>query len=291
MKNFGHSINIDHDSNYIIGHSEVDYSSARIGSLINIDNDGHFYIIGAVEPLNLILNFSIDGNNIIVNGNYENYFLLDDVLTISYKEHEMLIIDSILNNGVNYKAGDVLSLNGGILSTNTIDNTSQSTNFKVDDVDIKGTIKKLTPISKGKYIKFPDKTNNLIGGRGSGAQISVESALVSNRKMFERQVISATNQDSNTIIELNFKLPPAIQEGKVSINKYKIFLTSTYVGPTKKNVNYNIVRDYSPILQLPLLVKGSNKLEEIANHNILRLEQKIKELEDKINRINSLIKI
>jgi hypothetical protein len=46
------------------------------------------------------------------------------------------------------------------------------------------------------------------------------------------------------------------------MNKFKAFLTSNYVGETKRNMEYHVLRDFSPHFGLPLLVKGGNKLEE-----------------------------
>ena len=122
MKNFGYNINVDKNSNCIVGHSEVDCSHIRPGSLINIHNDNHFYTIASTEPLSFISEFISEGRNLIINGNYENYFLLDDILTLSYKEYELLTIKEVTNRGANYQVGDTLSLNGGVLSINILDN-------------------------------------------------------------------------------------------------------------------------------------------------------------------------
>jgi len=283
MKNFGYNINVDKNSNVVIGHSEVDHSSVRINSLINIGGDSHFYTVGAIEELNFIIDFIVEGATLIIDGNYENYFLLDDVLTISYKEYELLTILNIKNKGSNYKTGDTLSLDGGIMSKSVFDNTTQPTILKIEEIDSSGGINKLSIINKGSYLNFPEKNNMLKGGSGSGANILIESNLNPNRRMIERQVASSKNSGPNTIIGLGYKLPPEIKEGKLSVNKYKIILTSNYVGETKRNAQYHIIRDYSPLLNLPLVIKGSNKLEESYNFSILKLEKKIKELEDKIN--------
>lgn len=284
MKDFGFSINVDKDTNYIIGHTESSWEALRNSSIVSIDNDGHFYNIGGVEPLNFITDFTLKDDKLMIDGNYENLFIIDDILTISYKEYELLTILNIKDKGTNYKINDILNLDGGILSTNLIDNKSQPTILQVEEVDSVGGINKLKVLSKGIYLQFPPKENKLTG-KGNGAQVSLEYNLIKDRKMIERQVISAQNQDSNTIIDLNYKLPENVTAGKISMSKYKAFLTSNYIGDTKKNAQYTIIRDFSPNFRFPLLAKGSNKLEETLNHTIIELDKKIKELENKINSL------
>ena len=276
MKNFGFTINIDNNSNFIIGHSEAEWKHIRENSLISIDNEPVFYTIGKTEPLNFITDFVLEDEiNLTINGNYEHYFIYDDILTISYKEYELLTILSINNGGINYRTNDLLSLNGGILSINTIDNTSKPTILQVESVGINGEIQKLKVVDKGVYIQFPNNSNKLTGGLGQNAEILVESKLIENRKMIERQVLSAQNIGSNTRIQINYALPRNILQGKVSLNKYIGYLTSSYVGATKRDVPYHVIRDFSPVLRLPLLIKGSNKIEETYNYAILKLEQEV----------------
>lgn len=285
MKNFGFTVNIDNNSNAIIGHSEAEWKHIRNNSLISIDNEPTFYTIGRVEPLNFIADFIVSNNNLVIPGNHEHYFIYDDILTISYKEYELLAILEVVNKGANYHQGDILSLDGGIVSMNIVDNTSHATLLRVEEVSADGQINKLSVIHKGIYLQFPNKVNKLKGGHGQGAEISVESSLINDRKMIERQVIAAENEEAVTKIQINFPLPASVTQGKVSVSKYIGYLTSTYVGPTKRDVPYNITRDFSPVLGLPLLVKGSNKIEETFNYTILKLEQKIRELESKITSL------
>lgn len=285
MRNLGYTVNINNSSNEVISHSESDWSTIKNNSLITIDNDGIFYTIGKIEQLNLIQDFITQDKNIILNGNYEYYFIENDVLTISYKEYETLAINSILNKGNNYKKGDILTLNGGILSVDVIDNTSQPCLFEVEEIDGNGSVHKLKILNKGIYLVFPNKQNKLTGGNGQNIEVQVQEHLINNRKILERQVMSAKNVGTQTVIELNYNLPVAIIEGELSINKFIAKLTSNYVGNNKRNVSYSISRDYTPELNLPLVLKGSNKLEECYNHSMIQIDAKIRELKELINSI------
>ncbi len=289
MKNFSHAININKGDNYLFNHTECDWAALRIGSLINIDNDQHFYTIGAVEPFNYITDFTIENtvenNDLIVNGNIENYLMLDDIIKVSYKEYELLTIKNILNKGQGYKINDILSCNGGNLSINIVNNASKNTLLKVEEVDNNGGIVKLSIIHKGLYINPPDNINNLIGGSGLNAQISLEYVVIPNRTMIDKQVLSVINSGPNTIVEIYGKMPEGVKNGKLSFSKYKAYLTSNYVGENKRNSNYHINRDVSPYLGLPLLLKGSNKSEEFYNHTILEIDKKLKDLQNQIDEL------
>lgn len=287
MKNFSHSININKGDNYLFNHTECDWSAMRINSLINIDNDPNFYVIGNIEPFNYIVDFTVENDDLVVNGNIENYLILDDIITVSYKEYETLAIKSFINNGSGYKVGDILSCSGGTTSLNIIDNTSQGAIFKVEEADSNGKVTKLNIINKGLYITSPDTNNKLIGGNGQNIEVNLEFIVNPNRKMVEKQVLSAINSGPNTIIEVYGGVPKEVISGKLSLSKYKAYLISNYVGESKRNVSYHINRDNSPHLGLPLLVKNSNKSEEFYNHTILMLDRKLKELQDRIDKLEN----
>lgn len=285
MKNFSHSINIDNNSNLIVSHTESDWAAMRNNSLVSIDNDGHFYTIGKIDKLNFIIDFAVDDkNNLVIPGLFEHYFLKDDVLTISYKEHELLTIKSIINKGRGYKNGDILNCSGGELSVRIFDNYKSATTFQVEETDGDGGVLKLKTLNKGIYIIPPEINNTLTGGNGSGLQILFGYTTLNNRTMIEREVISAQNQDSYTIIQISDRLPIGITSGKISMNKYLGYITSNYVGKTKRNAKYSILRDRTPHLGLPLLAKNSPKTEEFFNYTLLELDKKIKELEDRLTK-------
>jgi hypothetical protein len=85
--------------------------------------------------LNFITDFVIEDNKLKIEGNYEDYFIFDDIITISYKEYELLTILMVIKEGQGYKVNDILSLDGGVLSVNIIDNQSQNTTLQVEEVD------------------------------------------------------------------------------------------------------------------------------------------------------------
>jgi hypothetical protein len=287
MKNFTHSINVTHNSNYIISHSGCDWSPLRVNSLISIDNDMHFYTIGKVEELNLVVDFKVINGLLILNGNLDENFIIDDSVTLSYKEYELSAIKSIISSGQNYKVGDILSPEDGVASINVFDNSQSKTLIKVEDVGENGSIHKLSIINNGKYISIPKENTNLFGGNGNGATISTIYSTSVNRKMIDKQVISSYCENNGTVLELDSELPIEVTEGKLSLYKHRAFLTSNYIGETKKNCQYHVIRDVSPFLGLPLLLKNSNKNEESYNHTILKVDKIIHDLQVQIYNLNN----
>lgn len=286
MKNFSHAINVTNNNNYIISHTESNWSHLRPNSLISIDDDRHFYTIGQIEEVNFIVDFKYD-NYCILDGEHEELFLMNDILTISYKEYQISTIIDIISGGQRYQIGDLLSIDGLTLSIDVFDNKKETFLTKVEEVDGNGAITKLSIVNKGKYINSASTEQSLTGGKGNGAKISCLFTALSNRKMIERQNIEAINKNGHTYITLSDKLPMGVTEGKLSFNKHKAYLTSTYIGSTKRNSKYHISRDYTPFLNLPLLAKNSNKNEEFYNHAILEIDKKLRDMQAQIDILKS----
>ena len=277
MKKFSHGININQGNNYFITHTESDWSAGRTGLLISIGDDNHFYTVGKIEDINFITDFTYENNRLVIPGHYEDIFILDDIVTVSYKEYEIFIVKSILNGGNGYSVGDILTYTDSGLSVNVFDNSQQPATFKVESIGPSGEVTSLSLQNKGKYIRQLSSIN-LKGGRGSDCSIEVLSNVIVNRAMIEKQIESAREIDGNTILEINYILPIGVKEGKISLSKKKVFLTGAYVGNTKRNTHFHINRDYTPNLKLPLLVKNSNKHEENLNHSLLEIDKIISKL-------------
>lgn len=287
MKKFSHAINITNGNNYFITHTESDWSAGRRGSLVSIGDDNHFYTVGEIEDINFITDFVYNGL-LVLNGDFEEIFLTDDILTISYKEYHAFIIKNIVQSGTGYQVGDVLTCSGGDLSVNIIDNSKTPVSVKVETVDHQGGIISVSLLRDGKYTSPPTGEIPLSGGHGSGASITIDFDIIKNRAMLEKQVVSSKHIDGNTLIEINYMLPAGVKEGKISLRKNKVYLTGAYVGPTKRNIHFHVARDQSPNLRLPLLLKNSNKNEESINFAFLALDKEIALLKEEIAALKKI---
>lgn len=286
MKQFGFTLNIDNKSNIIISHAEADWSFLRHGDLIIIDDDKIFHTVLSREKMMFIQPFEkIENNKIAINGNYEFIFIVDDILNLSHKEYELLTVKSIIDKGENYKKDDIISLSGGTVSVDIVDNSSETTLFKVEQVDAHGGVLKLNIINKGLYSQFPEKENLIHGGSGKNLKISVEEKITDSRKLIERQVTNVEQNGARTILSLNYSLPDSVVNGKVSVQKWKAVLASEYLGESKRNVEYTVVRDSTPYLHLPLVVKGSDKLVESFNDALKKIDSEISRLKSEIEKL------
>ena len=286
MKHFGFSINIDKNSNTLISHGGSNWSALREGSLVNINNSNHFYTIGNKESINVIKSFkNVNGHNIEIDGNYENLFLDNDLINLSYREYTLFIINNIVNGGKGYKKGDILAPSDGQLSINSFDNSSEICALEVKETDGNGTILKLNISKNGRYLYPPTYSNQVKGGSGNGAQIFLKFNTIDSKKNLERQIIKCVNQEYRTLITLNYPISVFILNGELSINKWKAYLTSNYVGENVRNGSYHIVRDYTPHHQIPLMTKGTAKIEETYNHGVHEFDKIIKNLTERINEL------
>jgi hypothetical protein len=286
MKHFGFSINIDKNSNTLVSHAGSNWSALREGSLININNETHFYTIGHKENFNISTNFkNLNGSQIQIDGNYESFFLNNDLINLSYKEYTLSSIMNIVDGGAGYKKGDILIPDGGQLSINSFDNNSETSAIEVKEVDGNGKILKTSITKNGKYLYPPNSTNAVKGGKGKNAQIILQFVGTNYKKNIDRQVIKCVSNESETVLTLNFPISIYIVKGDLFISKWKAYLTSNYVGENVRNGSYHVIRDYTPNHQIPLMTKGTNKIEETYNHSVQQFDKIITNLTNRINEL------
>jgi len=84
--------------------------------------------------------------------------------------------------------------------------------------------------------------------------------------------ISFVNGD---LITLNKDLPKNVNIGKISCEKWEIFLENKYMGKDARNVECQIIRDFTPNLSLPLLPNFSPSNGALTNQALKILDQEI----------------
>lgn len=287
MKLIGSIASIKQNTNAIISTTYSDWSAIRNGTFIKFDDDFNFYTVSHVEKRTFIKDFVVLRPSVLqINENCGLNIGEDDSLTISYKEHELNIIYKLISAGRGYRVGDFLTLNGGIASINIIDNTLNSSVIMVNKVGENGEIIEYQIHNRGKYLTAPiDPIITLNGGFGSGASIECSFKLTDHRSFIERDVQKIEFKNAETLVYLHYALPANITEGKLSITKWEIILTSNYAGETKINRPFQIIRDFTPNYKIPLLAPNSVNQELIFNHAIITLDKKIAELEGKIKKL------
>lgn len=286
MNNNPFSISVSKNSNRIIASSEVDWSGLREGSFIRIKGDKVFYTIGKIDKIYLIKDFICTGpTSFDINSSIGNNLSIGDILTLSYKEYEVDTIWSILSEGRGYKKDEIIHLTGGKPSLDSTTGINKDATFKVKSVGPIGEIKEISLVSKGEYLETPPKESD-VSGFGSDAKFEVTYKIIDNRKTIERVIDFIDIQTDVAHLVLNYSLPRGITQGKLSVEKWEVYITSNYLGESKVNAEFEIIKDFTPIFRLPLLAENSFSHELTHNHAIVMLENKIAELEDRLNQLS-----
>ena len=283
MNNIQFTVSIQNNSNKIIGSSEEKFSGIGKGNLIKIGNEGILYTIVNKEKFSYIKSFNLyDAKTILIEEDIGINLQKGDSINISYKEYELMMIYDIVNKGINYNVENELKVNGGILNIDIANGHFNSTILKVNEIDNNGGIEKIEIIEKGKYIIPPTNPVSFISDNGSGAQIELKYKECDNRTVIERTIQDINIKDNKTYIYLNYSLPPNIKNGKIYVEKHVLILDSNYLGSTESNIGYELFRNFTPHLKMPLLLKNSLSPDVILNKALLIIDEELHKIKNKI---------
>lgn len=287
MKLIGNIGSIKKNSNRLISSTYTDWSGVREGSFIKFNDDFHFYTVSHTEKRIFLKDFAVLQSNIIqINEDCGININAGDSLNISFKEYE-LSSWKIISSGRGYRVGDQLTLEGGVASLNIVDNTLNSSIITVTQVGAEGQIGEISILNRGKYLTAPNSNISLKGGSGNSSSVEVTFRLTDHRTFTERDVEKVEFKNAETIIYLVYALPAGTKEGKLSVEKWEILLSSPYLGETNNNETFEIIRDFTPYCKIPLLTLNSQNQELTFNNSMAILDRKIAELEEKIKRLEN----
>lgn len=289
MKVIGFSASILNNTNKVVSSTESDWSGIREGAFFKFSTDNAFHTVAKTEQTFYIKEFEIESRNRIrINDDVGINLAVLDNIVISYKEMQIVSATRFINAGKGYKAGDHLNLIGGVPSVRIEDNSSESGVIMVLEVDDFGAIVKYQVKNRGRYLEPPAKICNVANGSGSGAVVEVEYNVYENRAMLDRQVESMEISNGKTTLTLNYSLPNGVNSGKLSVDKWILYLTTPYTKGDKLAQKYDVTADYTPHYQLPLLARNSFSVESIHNQALIMLDNKIRELEERIQRLEKV---
>lgn len=281
MKTFNQNTSILFDTNRAVSSTEEPWGSIRENSYVCFGDDENFYTIGKIQPLFYIKDFMVkDGSLLTINGDCGINLLEGDTAQISFKEYELLTVISCLSPGKGYKIGEIISLVGGQPVIDKFTGKIQNCSFTVNRVDADGGILQVQLNNRGRYYQPPEKEAD-VEGSGSGAKIKAEYIVPNERNIQEKTIVKLEKKSSETIVWLDSPLPEGVKDGKLSVDKWEMYLTSNYAGETKTNVNYHVMRDFTPHLKLPLIVPGIKNPETIYNLAANIIDKAFKELLDR----------
>lgn len=274
------------NTNRLISSSEDNWAGIRQGTFIRIGKDTVCYNVASVKSFMYIKDFSvIDTKTIKIADNVGVNLTEGDEVSITFKEYELLTLLNPTQMGTGYKQNDIVVLAGGLPVTDKHTGLNLVSSFRVIQVSSSGEILQVELKDKGRYIEAPPAVTSINGGSGQGAVFETVFKVKDDRDIIERAIHSIQRDHTSSIIELDVALPTGIKEGKISSEKWEILLNSNYAGETKLAVPYEIGRDFTPNISLPLIPKGSNATETIVNQAFITLDARIKKLEDQISEL------
>lgn len=290
MKQISGKISILHNTNVGVVDTETDANFIRESDFIQIDNDPVFYTVAKKEETFYIQEFFVGGNDgrkLVIKDDIGIILNKNDAVTITIKEYKLRTLLDILEPGKNYKVGDRVYLNGGTLSLDQSTGLGTPCEFRVTEINENGGIKNVVLENPGIYFDIPENQNKLDGGFGSGAVFDVEFEQLKNRKILDRTIVTTTPHHLESAVYINYALPKGIKIGKISAQKWKIYLTANYLGDSKIETGFTVSRDYTANLRLPLMAKNSLSASMIYNHSIQKIDAELNALREEINKLKS----
>ena len=274
-------------SNKIYSSTESDWSRVRPNSFVKLGGSSGLFTALSKEKHDFLKSFeSIAPAMIEIKGDISDVISEADIVKLSKKEYSISEI-FIKQSGEGYKKGDLLEVADELAVTNKEDGNKLTATFVVDEVDSSGGIKKLITKSNGRYFIDQEKKETVLlkGGYGYKAKAEVNFSHNGQIKYFEKTVIAVSSSNSSTTITLDSQFDDHTSKGKISFSKWSITTKHPLVSESLFSVPVSITRDFTPHLKLPIVPGNNDVLESHYNKTISILDQKIEQLEKKINRL------
>ena len=278
-KRFGHTASVTKGSNKITTCSKVDLSFIDNGSFVMINGDEIFYKVSAKNKFAYEQDAKVLGQELELSTNAGTMLNIDDDIQITYKEYEIASIE-VVNGGEGYQEGDLISPQGGVCKYNSIDEIDAPAQLEVEEVDSDGAILTVKLINGGLYSVPPENNCGIISGLGSGGALNVTSKLLDTLSIDSRSITSIETSDDKTIIGINHALPPRIEGVKLKVEKWQLTISTEYAGESKHNVTYDIIKNFTPNYNLPLIQADTAINHLVYNEAMTIIDQRLKDLED-----------
>ena len=282
------SASILKDTNRLISSSEDNFGGIRNGSYLKIGDNDFLYSVIKTNSFFYLKDVEIlDNKTLKIDSHTGADLQLEDNVKISFKEYELNSILSITNPGINYNEKDILNVTGGELTIDVSEGIGYPTKLIVEKIDDKGSILRLGLKEKGKYLIPPEEKIKLHGGLGDKAEVELEYDVINKRHILERVIknIVFNQKDDSTILTLDYSLPVGIKEGKLSVEKWEILLSSDYIQNSQLNIEYKLFKDFTEHINLPLVAKNSLSQDLIINQAFNKLDIIIYNLQKEIEEL------
>lgn len=281
--NIQFTVSIQYNSNKIIGSSEENFGGIGKGNLIKIGQSNVLHTIIGKDKFSYLKSFSIkDSKTLLIDEDIGINLQKGDCLKLSYKEYELMMIYDIVEMGSNYNIGNELKATGGIINIDVSTGRTNPTILKVVALDLNSGAKQLEIIEKGKYLSPPENPVSFTSDSGQGAKFELKYKECDNRTIIERNIQDIHIKEGKTFINLDYSLPLNVKQGKLYVEKYVLILDSPYMGDTELNINYELFRNFTPYLRMPMLLKNSMSPDVILNKSLIMIDEELFKIKQKL---------
>ena len=272
-KQFGYTASILQDSNKLIASSQEDWSALKEGSLILFEGDKNFYKVIGKDKFFYIKEFEVvSKDQILIHEDVGIKLSLNDNLNLTFKEYQVSSVE-VLNGGSGFSIGQILSIKGGVAKFDSTEGIKLSSTLKVTNVDDKGSILSVDVDNSGRYLSSPEEIQSI-----NSAEISIGIGLTDKRSIETRTIARIESKENSTLIQLNYELPENVKSGKLSADKWELSLNINFAGKTKINSKYNVITDFTPFLNIPLMNGDPSRYEAIFNEAITKIDEFLNKL-------------
>ena len=281
-KKYGYTASVINGSNKVIACSKADWNSVRDGSFIILDTDNNFYKVIAKKKFIYQKDVTVLNNlQLKISEPVGAMISLDDDVSFSYSEHSIISV-SVKEGGEGYSAGDILRPEGGIYKYNSIDQIDAPAQIEVESVGDDGNIISAKLINGGLYSSPPAEVCPVASELGSGASFNIISKAADIASVEDRTVESIDFNENDTVLHLNHPLPPRLTSGIMKVEKWEITLDNDYANQSKYSAPYEIIKDFTPHNNIPLMRKDLSSSYIMYNEAMAIIDQRLKDIEDKL---------
>lgn len=274
-------------SNFIYGSTEANWGGVRSGSFVKVSDISGLFTVTGTEKCKFVKKFEALNHDVIeIKEDVSEILNAGDILKVSLKQYSVSEI-FVKEAGSGYVVGDLLEVADDLAATNSFDGRSSAAVLKVDEVNGEGGIKRVSLKEKGKYFLDSDLKQEFLVKGGFGSKGKVEISLQPNGviKTIEKTIIRVDSKSIATVITLDSNFTETIKKGEVYFEKWVIETKHPLKEASVINSRITITRDFTPFLKLPIIPGTSNVLESHYNKTISILDQKIEQLEKRINKL------
>ena len=286
----GNSISVVKGENVAYATFESSLAAIKDGSFLRFQGENGFYVVQRKEQVTLLYDFEVlKSDTISIKENLLGKIHSSDALSLCFREYELDIVVGILDAGTEYAVGDVLTVGGGKPSLDTTNGLYNVTQININGVKEDGKISRIGIRSRGRYIETPPTEIEPSGGAGKGAKFEITYKPVSEITKVERKIQSLDFKENETVLYLDAALPVFIDSGRLSCDKWLFYLATPYLSETRTGIGFSVSRDFTPVLNLPLMAPNSFTMDVVYNKAIISLEEEIVKLNQKLDLLTKRV--